>query len=141
MLKSINIPHNVFRTNYKKYISYLTYKKVKVKCTLVQAFRLCTGRTVHSGSRCIALLFPDHGTRRGEGSKSHPGRSLPPRKTRYPLYRGLRGPQGRSGQVWKFSPLTGIRSTDRPASSQSPYPMSYRALSHVYYIKCYVYVI
>jgi len=30
--------------------------KVKVKCTLVQALRLCTGRTAHSESRGIALL-------------------------------------------------------------------------------------
>jgi len=35
------------------------------KCTLVQALRLCTGRTAHRGSRGIALLFLDHGTRRG----------------------------------------------------------------------------
>ena len=39
--------------------------KVKVKCTLVQALRLCTGRMAHRGSRGIALLFHDHGTRRG----------------------------------------------------------------------------
>jgi hypothetical protein len=31
--------------------------KVKVKCTLVQALRLCTGRTAHRGSRGIALLY------------------------------------------------------------------------------------
>ena len=37
----------------------------KVKCTLVQALRLCTGRTAHRGSRGIALLFHDHGIRRG----------------------------------------------------------------------------
>jgi len=43
------------------------FKKVKVKCTLVQALRLCTGRTAHRGSRGIALLFHDHGTRRGRG--------------------------------------------------------------------------
>jgi hypothetical protein len=30
---------------------------VKVKCTLVQALRLCTGRTAHRGSRGIALLY------------------------------------------------------------------------------------
>jgi uncharacterized membrane protein YccC len=36
-----------------------------VKCTLVQALRLCTGRTAHRGSRGIALHFHDHGTRRG----------------------------------------------------------------------------
>ena len=78
--------------------------KVKVKCTLVQALRLCTGRTTHRGSRGIALLFHDHGTRRGEGSASRAGRSLPPGKTRYPLYRRLGGPHSRSGQVRKISP-------------------------------------
>jgi len=40
----------------------------------------------------------------GEGSASRPGRSLPPGKTRYPLYRRLGGPQGRSRQVPKISP-------------------------------------
>ena len=39
----------------------------------------------------------------GEGSASRPGRPLPPGKTRYPLYRRLGGPQGRSGQVRKIS--------------------------------------
>jgi len=34
-------------------------KKQKVKGTLVQALRLCTGRTAHRGSRGIALLFHD----------------------------------------------------------------------------------
>jgi hypothetical protein len=29
----------------------------RVKCTLVQALRLCTGRTAHRGSRGIALLY------------------------------------------------------------------------------------
>jgi hypothetical protein len=37
----------------------------KVKVTLVQALRLCTGRMAHRGSRGIALLFYDRGTRRG----------------------------------------------------------------------------
>jgi len=49
-----------------------------------------------------------NGTRRGEGSGSRPGRSLPPGKTRYPLYRRLGGPQGRSGQVRKISPPPGF---------------------------------
>ena len=40
-------------------------KGIKVKCTLVQALGLCTGRTAHRGSRGIAVLFLDHGTRRG----------------------------------------------------------------------------
>jgi len=78
--------------------------KGKVKCTLVQTPRLCTGRTTHRGSRGKAIFFFDHGTRRGEGSSSRPGSSIPPGKTRYPLYRRLDGPQDRSGQVWKISP-------------------------------------
>ena len=40
-------------------------KKVKVKGTLVQAMRLCTGRTAHKGSKGIALPFQDYGTRKG----------------------------------------------------------------------------
>jgi hypothetical protein len=39
--------------------------KVKVKYTLVQALRLCTGRATHRGSGGIALPFLDHGTRSG----------------------------------------------------------------------------
>jgi len=81
---------------------------VEIKCTLVQALRLCTGRTAQMGSRGIAILFLDHGTRRGEGSASRPGRSLPPGKTRYPSYRRLGGLQGRSGQVRKISPQPGF---------------------------------
>ena len=56
----------------------LQYKRVKF--TLVQAQRLCTGRTAHRGSRGVAVPFLDHGTRRGEGSASRPGRSLTPGK-------------------------------------------------------------
>ena len=82
--------------------------KVKAKCTILQALRLCTGRTAHRGSRGIALPFHDHGTGRGDGSASRPGRSLPPGKTRYPLYRSLVGPQGRSGQVRKISSTLGF---------------------------------
>ena len=44
----------------------------------------------------------------GEGLASRPGRYLPPGKTRYPLYRRLGGPQGRSGQVRKTSPPPGF---------------------------------
>ena len=51
----------------------------KVKCTLLQALRLCTGRQAHRGSRGIALLFHDHGTRRGWGvSVTHRPLFTPP---------------------------------------------------------------
>ena len=43
----------------------LYFKEGKVKCTLVQTLRLCTDRTALRESRGIALLFLDHGTRRG----------------------------------------------------------------------------
>ena len=62
-----------------------------LRCTLVNKIRgkgkgkghpckalsLCTDRTAHRGSRGIALLFLDNGTRRGEGSASRLCRSLP----------------------------------------------------------------
>ena len=44
----------------------------------------------------------------GEGSASRPGHTLPQRKTQYPLYKRLGGPQGRSGQVRKISPPPGF---------------------------------
>ena len=40
---------------------------------------------------------------RVEGQQRAPA-ALPPVKTRYPLYRRLGGPQGRSGRVRKISP-------------------------------------
>jgi hypothetical protein len=36
---------------------YVNCMVKKVKCTLVQALRLCTGHTAHRESRCIALLY------------------------------------------------------------------------------------
>ena len=80
----------------------------KVKCTLVQALRLYTGLTAHRESRGIALLFHDHGTRRGWGVSVTPRPLFTPGKTRYPLYRRLGGPQGRTGQVRKISPPSGF---------------------------------
>ena len=43
----------------------ITWGKVKVKCNLVQALRLCTGRTAHRRIRGIVLPFHDPDTRRG----------------------------------------------------------------------------
>ena len=54
----------------------------------------------------------------GEWSAARPGRTLPPGKTRYPLYRRLGGPQGRSGRAENLIP-TGIRSrTIQPVVSR-----------------------
>ena len=54
----------------------------------------------------------------GEWSAARPGRTLPPGKTRYPLYRRLGGPQGRHGRAENLFP-TGIRSqTVQPVVSR-----------------------
>jgi hypothetical protein len=74
--------------------------------------------------RGIALLFHDRGTRRGEWSAARPGRTLPPGKTRYQLYRRLGGPQGRSGWAENLV-LTGIRSRTVQPVAQSLYRLSY----------------
>ena len=41
-------------------------------------------------------------------STPRPGRSTPRKEVRYPLYRRLGGPQGRSGPVRKTSPTPGL---------------------------------
>jgi hypothetical protein len=55
----------------------------------------------------------------GVGDKRHAPAALPPGKTRYPLYRGLGGPQGRSGRVQKISPPPEFDPRSRPARSES----------------------
>ena len=57
--------HLVVDVTFVLFVRKLGRFREKVKCTLVQALRLCTSRTAHRGSRGIALLFHDHGTRRG----------------------------------------------------------------------------
>ena len=117
----------ISRTVRQTTLNALWKHKVKVKVTLVQVLRLCTGRTAHRGSRGIALPFRDHDTRRGEGSASRPGRFLPPGKTRYTLYRRLGGPQDRSGQVRKISPPPGFDPRTVQPVTMSLYRLSYRA--------------
>ena len=59
-------------------------------------------------SRGIALPFHDLGAEVGMGGQHHAPAALPPGKTRYPLYRRLGRPQGRSGRVRKISPPPGF---------------------------------
>ena len=122
--------------------------KVKVKCTLVQALRLCTGYTAHRGSRGIALLFHDHGTRREFGVSVRPRPLFTPGKYTVSIVQeGGWAPR----PVWTGAEnlaATGIRSPDRPAYSQSLYRLRYptdselvdnlRRLWHpnVHYNKC-----
>jgi len=62
----------------------------------------------------------------GEWSASRPGRPLPTGKTRYPLYRGLGGPQGRSGREENLAP-PGFHSRTVQPGVQSLYRLSYPA--------------
>ena len=101
----------------------------KVKCTLVQALRLCTGRAAHRGSRGIALLFHDQGTRRGLGVSVTPGPLFTPWKD--PVHILLEA-EWAPRLVWTGAENlvpTRIRSPDRPSCSQSLYQLSYWALS------------
>jgi len=114
------------KNTYATTFSILTIK-VKVKVTLVQSLRLCTGRTAHTGSRGIALHFHDHGTRRGWGV-SVTSRPLFTRgKDSVPIVQEA-GWAPRT--VWtgaeNLVPI-GIQSPDRPARSQSLYRLSYPA--------------
>jgi len=89
------------------------------KRTLVQALRLCTGRTAHRGSGGIALLFHDHGTRRGWGVSVMPRPLFTPEKDPVPI---VQEAGWASGPVWTGAEniaSTGIRSPDRSARSKS----------------------
>ena len=99
--------HTVCRLPLKALVRRLQEVKVKVKCTLVQALRLCTDRTAHTGSRDVAPTFHDHGTRRGWGVSVTP-RPLYRERPGTTLYRRLNGPLGRSGWVWKIWPPPGF---------------------------------
>jgi hypothetical protein len=104
-----------------------TTGKKKVKVTLVHALMLCTGRTAHRGSRGIALLFHDHGTRRGWGVSVTLWPLFIPGKDLVPIVQKvgwIPGPIRRGAE--KLTP-TGIRSPDRLARSQSLYRLRYPA--------------
>ena len=119
---------DMFRCQYTIFMdSTFVLAKSKVKRTLVQALRLCTGRTAHRESRGIALLFHDHGTRRVEGSGSRPGYALLWERPGTYCTGGWVGPRVGLDRCGQSRPPTGIRSPDHPARSQSLYRLSYPA--------------
>ena len=94
--------------------------KLVIKCS---RYRPGCGPEVGRG---IALLFQDHGTRRGLVVSSTPRPYFTPGKDPIPI---VEGAGWTPGPVWtggKSRP-TGIRSPDRPARSQSLYRLSYPA--------------
>ena len=101
-------------------------QKVKIlKCTLVQALSLCTVRTAHRGSRGIALLFHDHGTRRGWVVSVTPRPLFTPGKDPVPIVQEAGWAPRPVWTVAENLADTGIRSPDRPARSQSLNRLSY----------------
>ena len=71
----------------------------------------------------------------GEWLAARPGRNLPPVKTRYPFYRRLGGPQGRSGRAGKSRPRRDSI-PDRPACSSVAIPTELPG-PHYYYYYCF----
>jgi len=84
---------------------YCVYKveKVKVKVTLEQVHDSAEGEKNYSST------LPSTSVLNAVGDQRHAPAALPPRKTRYPLYRRLDGPQGKYGQVRKISPPPGYK--------------------------------
>jgi hypothetical protein len=67
-----------------------------------------TGHEGPEGEQRYSFAFSFTSTLDEVGGLRHAPAALPPGKTRYTVYKRLGGPQGRSGQVRKISPLTGI---------------------------------
>jgi hypothetical protein len=102
-------------------------------------FRSCLycwlGMTKYTWSTTLLPLWCRCDLEGGEWSAARPGHTLPPGKTRYPMYRRLGGPQVRSGWAENLAP-TGIRSPDHPARSQLLYRLSYPAHMNIYIYFC-----
>ena len=107
------------------------YDRWKLKCTLVQALRLSTGRTAHRGRKGISLPFHDHGTWREWGVSVTPRPLFTPGKDPVPF---VQEAGWAPGPIWTGAEnlaKTGIRSPDRPAHSQSLYRLRYSAHSTI----------
>jgi hypothetical protein len=74
------------------------FRNLRCKFALEQATNF------QRGSRCITLLFLQPRYYMGLGGQRHAPATLSPGKIRYPLYRRLGVPQGKSGMVRKNSP-------------------------------------
>jgi len=97
--------------------------KGKVKCTLVQALRLCTGRTAHRGPTFSWPTALDGGW----GFSVTPRPLFTPGKYSVPI---VHEAEWAPGPVWTVAEnlaSTGIRSPDPPARSQSLYRLRYPA--------------
>jgi hypothetical protein len=95
--------------------------KVKVKCTRVQALRLCTGRTDHRGSRSMALPFMIMALEGVRGQCHPPAAFYPRERPGTHCTEGCVGPRAGLDRRGISRP-TGVRSPDRPARSSVAIP-------------------
>jgi hypothetical protein len=88
--------------------------KIKVIFTLEQAMKVQRGSKRYSSTLSLTLALDEDGW-----STPHPGRFTPGKETRYPLYRRLGVPQGRSGLLLKISTPPGFHPrTIQPVASR-----------------------
>jgi hypothetical protein len=81
---------------------YIYINKVKVKVTLEQSTKAQRGEYRYSSTLSLTSALD------GVGCQRHAPAALPPVNNRYPLYRRLGGPKGRSERVRKISPPPGF---------------------------------
>ena len=97
-------------------------------------------RTAHESpegeQRYSSVLSVNLALDRGGWSKPSPGRFTPGRETRYPWYRRLGGPQGRSGRVRKISSIPGFdpRTVQSVASHYTNWVIPADIISSVQYM-------
>ena len=102
---------SLYRLRYRPMSVYIDII-IKKKVILEQAMK------AHRGRRLQLYSFFYLSARFVVGGQRHAPAALPAGKTRYPLYRKLGGPQGRSGQVRNISPPLGF--DPRPAHPLAP---------------------
>ena len=86
------------------YYDILKWPVAGVREKEIVAGRPRIGHEVPEGEqKCDSTVSLTSALERGGRLTPRPGRFIPGKDTRYPLYRRLRGPQGRSGRVRKKS--------------------------------------
>jgi hypothetical protein len=98
----VGVRRENFYCNLELRYNVVTNVTVNVKVTLEQATKAQRGEYRYSSTLSITSALG------GVGSQRQAPAALPPRMTRYPLYRRLGGTQGRSGQVRKILPPPGF---------------------------------